>query len=73
MATLTIKDIITAAGGGKVVAERLELTQAAVSVWRNNGIPTRYWAELARAAEDHGRKEVTIERIRNADARVRHG
>lgn len=68
---MTIKEIISAAGGGKVLAERFELTQAAVSVWQHSGIPTRYWAELMRAAEERGRSDVTMERIRKADTELR--
>jgi DNA-binding transcriptional regulator YdaS (Cro superfamily) len=65
---MSISEIIAAMGGNKGAASACRIGETAVSMWRRNGIPSRHWPAIVRAANG----AVTYEDLESArpDARA---
>ena len=66
----TIPEIIEAAGGSKVVAEKTGLKDG-VRKWPEIGVPDRYWATLIVLVKARGYPELTPDELYAANRAVR--
>jgi hypothetical protein len=56
--------IIDLFGGNTALAKLVGRSDSAISRWRDNGIPPRFWPLILDLADGHGFEEITIDELR---------